>query len=58
MSSINVREFIDLKQYPVDSPNSPEYARLVSDARAEMADDGCAVKVTAFRGTSTLTTTP
>ena len=43
MPSLDARGFIDLEQYPIDSPNSPEFARLVSDARAELAGDGCAV---------------
>lgn len=43
MSSFDVCASVDLERYPIDKPDSPGYARLVSDARAELADDGCAV---------------
>lgn len=35
--------YIDLARYPVDRADSPEYAALLAQVRAELAEDGCAV---------------
>jgi hypothetical protein len=35
--------YIDLDRYPVDRVDSPEYADLLAEVRAELAEDGCAV---------------
>lgn len=43
MASIDVQDFIDLERYPIGRIGAPEYGRLVSDVRAGLADDGCAV---------------
>ena len=40
---IPIAELIDLDRYPVDRPDSPRYAAMVTGARATLADDGCAV---------------
>lgn len=40
---IPIAELIDLDRHPVERPDSPRYAALVAEARAELDDDGCAV---------------
>ena len=40
---IPITGLIDLDRYPINRPNSPEYSSMVADARAKLADDGCAV---------------
>ena len=39
----NASDYIDLDQYPLDRPDSPEYASVISDAAAQLGDDGCCV---------------
>ena len=34
-------DYIDLNRYPLDRPGSAGYAKIVSDAAAQLADDGC-----------------
>jgi len=43
MAPIDIRDFIDFDRYPINHDGSPEYRRLVTDIRASLADDGCAV---------------
>lgn len=35
-----MKQLLDLETYPLDRPDSPEYARLVADCRARLAADG------------------
>ncbi|WP_421703605.1 HalD/BesD family halogenase [Aliiroseovarius sp.] len=36
-------QLIDLGKYPIDLPESPAYARMLSDVQGDLAQDGCAV---------------
>ena len=36
-------DYIDLDQYPLDRPDSSKYASIISDAAAQLGDDGCCV---------------
>ena len=37
------QDYIDLRRYPLDRPDSDQYADLVAEAAAQLADDGCCV---------------
>ena len=36
-------DYIDLNRYPLDRPDSDQYAKIVSDAASQLSDDGCCV---------------
>ena len=42
-SVASVSEYIDFQRYPLDRPGSREYSAIISDAAAQLADDGCCV---------------
>ena len=36
-----IKQLVDLDQYPVNAPGSPNYVALIDQARAALAQDGC-----------------
>ena len=40
---IRVEDYVDLARYPVDTPDSPAYAAMMSRLHAALTRDGCAV---------------
>ncbi|MEX0319095.1 MAG: hypothetical protein AB3N21_14145 [Ruegeria sp.] len=40
---MELHDLVDLGRYPIDRPDAPAYARLISDLRRELDEDGCAV---------------
>ncbi len=43
MPQCDARKYIDLERYPIENADSSEYSALVSNIRAVLVDDGCAV---------------
>lgn len=43
MNTPDPTAYVDCTRYPVDRPASPEYAALLAEVRAALAEDGCAV---------------
>ena len=43
MTAFDPTRYVDLARYPVDRPDSPDYAALLASVRAKLAADGCAV---------------
>jgi len=40
---MNIKNIIDLKNYPINQPQSVEYLEIVKTVQADLAEDGCAV---------------
>ena len=40
---MNIKNIIDLKNYPINQPQSAEYLEIVKTVQADLAEDGCAV---------------
>lgn len=43
MASIDPTDYIDLNRYPINTPSSSSYQKVLSDIHADLAEDGCAV---------------
>ncbi len=39
----NLKDFVDLQQYPIDCPGTAKYSAMLENAQAMLAHDGCAV---------------
>jgi hypothetical protein len=53
--ALRIDDLLDYGRYPLDDPTSPRYREVVAGARAQLAEDGCAVIPDLLRPTAVAT---